>query len=294
MTKIKEKKEIPLYFDLLFKKIFADKHKLNPSRTLIKRTLNIEPKEIEVLNNELICRPYKDKKNEVDLIFEIDDGIKINYEINTEVDQSIINRNVRFLCLNISKDLKPEEKYKDIKSQKQINFDLKGHHNEPIEVYSLIDEKSGKILTDMLQIVRYDVPYFKELCYTTDINKLDGLSRLIGLFGANNIREVEYICKGDEELEEIMKQYKKYNDLEDVIGAYDWELHQSELARVAREQAVEAAIEETTEKVTKEVTKEVTEQSKIEIAKNMLKKGSTIEFISEVTGLDIDTIMGLQ
>lgn len=62
MTKIKEKKEIPLYFDLLFKKIFADKHNLNPSRTLIKRTLNIEPKEIEVLNNELICRPYKDKK----------------------------------------------------------------------------------------------------------------------------------------------------------------------------------------------------------------------------------------
>lgn len=278
MVKTKEKKDVPFAFDLMFKKIFSDEYNLNPSRTLIKRTTNMNPKVINVLNNELIGRPYKDKKNEIDLMFEIDDGTKINYEINTEVDQSIINRNVRFLCLNISKDLKPGQKYSDIKSQKQINFDLKGHHDEPIEVYSLIDEKSGKVLTDMLQIIRFDVPYFKKLCYTTDIDKLDGLSRLIGLFGAENLEEVEYICRGDEELEEIMNQYKKYNDLEDVIGAYDYELHQRELARVAREQAIE----------------ENTKQRNIEIAKNMLKKGSTIEFISEVTGLDIETIKGLQ
>ena len=276
------KKEIPFAFDLLFKKIFGDENNINPFRTLIKRTLNINPKVIEILNVELINRPYKDQKNAVDLIVQIDEGIKINIEINTSVDQSLINRNVRLLCLNMSKDLEPGATYREIKSQKQLNFDLKGNHPTPIESYSLMGKNTHTILTDTIEIIRYDVPYFKKLCYTNDINKLDGLSRLIGLFGAETKEEVEYICRGDEELEEIQKQYEKYTNEEDVIGSYDYELHQRELARVEREQAVAEAIEETTK------------QRNIEIAKNMLNLGLDIETISKATGLDIETIKGLQ
>ena len=123
-------------------------------------------------------------------------------------------------------------------------------------------------------------------CYTNDVNNLDGLSRLLALFGARTKREVEYICKGDKEMEEIQKQYEKYTNDEDVIGAYDYEFHQKEIARIEKDMAVKEAIEETTEKVT--------EQSKIEIAKNMLNLGLDIETISKATGLDIETIKELQ
>jgi len=36
------------------------------------------------------------------------------------------------------------------------------------------------------------------------------------------------------------------------------------------------------------------EAAKINIARNLLAKGSTPEFVSEITGLDMDTIEGLR
>ena len=59
MTEIKEKKYITLKLDLLFKKVFGDKEDLVPIKYLLKTVLNIEPMSIEILNTELIGRPYK-------------------------------------------------------------------------------------------------------------------------------------------------------------------------------------------------------------------------------------------
>ncbi len=293
LKKTKAKIQIPVYFDLLFKKIFGNVNNTKPLRILLKRMLSIEPKEITILNSELINRPYKDKKTACDLIVELEDGTKINFEINTQVNQDIINRNTRLLCLNISKDLNPGEEYREIKSQIQINLDLKGNHIKSKEEYKIIEIETGKILTDAMTIIRYDIPYFKELCYTNSVNELDGLSRLLGLLGANNEEEVDYITKGDEELEEIGKQYKKYVNEEDVIGAYDYELHQRELARIEKEEAVAEALEtaiKQSEIEKEEAVEAATKQNKIEIARNMLKKNFDNNLISQITGLTVKEV----
>ena len=59
------KKLIPLKFDLVFKKVFGDESDLQPIRCLLKRILNIDPKEINILNSEIIGKPYKDKNGKV-------------------------------------------------------------------------------------------------------------------------------------------------------------------------------------------------------------------------------------
>ena len=57
----KKKRFISLKFDLLFKKVFGSEEDLIPIKRLIKEVLDIVPKDIKILNSELIGRPYKDK-----------------------------------------------------------------------------------------------------------------------------------------------------------------------------------------------------------------------------------------
>jgi len=285
MTEIKEKKYITLKLDLLFKKVFGDKEDLVPIKYLLKTVLNIEPMSIEILNTELIGRPYKDKRVHVDLIVELEDKTKIGIEINTDVNQEIINRNIYYICKNMSKDLIPNEKYKELNKHIQINMDFKGKHKKPILKYSLIEEETREKLTDVIEIIRIDIPYYVRECYNKDISKLDKLTKLLGLFGIEDKELAETLCKGDKSMEKIMKRIEKYNDDEDVIGAYDFDEKMEFIAasreREARKNGIEEGIEQGSE------------QKQIDIAKNMLNRNTDIEFISEVTGLTIEQIQNL-
>lgn len=273
---------ITLKFDLLFKKVFGSEENLRPIRYLIKNILNIEPKEIKILNSELIGRPYKDKKVQVDLIVELEDGTKVSVEINTNVSKKYINRNVYYMCRNMSKDLKEGIDYDKLNKHIQINLDFKGKHKKPIMRYELIEKETLEILTDIIEIVRIDIPYYKNKCYNEDKSKLDRLTRLLGLFDIKEKELAREICKGDKDMEEIMKRVEKYNEDEDVIGAYNYEEKMRFIAQLEKEEGLEEGIEQG--------IKQGIEQNKIEIAKKMLKENTDINFISKITGLSIEKI----
>ena len=276
------KRFIPLKFDLMFKKVFANEEDLIPIRKLLKEVLGIVPKSVKILNSELIGRPYKDKKVEVDLIVELDDGTKVNIEINTYENKSIINRNVYYICRNISKDLSKSNEYDEINRHIQINLDYSVMHKSPIMKYRLYDKEAEEELTDMMEIIKIYIPYFKERCYNEDVDELDSQTKFLGLLGVESSEEAKKLCNGDEDMEEIYDKMKKYNDEMDVMGAYDWEFHQKELKRQEIKDATEAAL------------KEGIEQEKISTAKNLLKKNIDINIISEVTGMTIEEINKLK
>ena len=81
---------VPLGYDLMAKKIFGNKNDIEPIKLLLKLILDLNVKKIEVLNNELIDRPYIDKKNSVDLLVELDDNTVVGIEINTDVSRSVM------------------------------------------------------------------------------------------------------------------------------------------------------------------------------------------------------------
>ena len=222
---------ITLKFDLMFKKVFGDKNHKRPIRYLLKEILNINPKSIEILNSEIIDTPYKDKRVLVDLIVELENKTKIAIEINTHVDDEIIKRNLYYMCKNISKDLKSDNNYQELPRHIQINFDFEGKHKSGIERYTLYDKSIKKELTDVIEIIRIDVPYYNKLCYTIDIEKLDSLTKFIGLFGVKTKEEARVLCEGDKNMEEIYDRLKEYNEDNDLIGVYDYELDRLRLTR---------------------------------------------------------------
>ena len=141
MIDVKQKRIIPLKFDLMFKKVFGNELDQPPLKKLLKYILEIEPKEITILNSEIIGSSYHDKRTSVDLIVEIEDGTKIGIEMNTNVNQHLINRNLFYMFKIISKDMKKGNMYNILNRHIKINIDCEGYHKLPIMKYKIIEEK---------------------------------------------------------------------------------------------------------------------------------------------------------
>ena len=272
-----ETKFIPLKFDLLFKKVFGDEKDLIPIKKLLKEILNIESEKITILNSELIGEPYKDKFIRVDLIVELYDGTKVNVEINTNVSKYIVDRNFYYMCRNISKDLNIGEEYKSMHKHIQINFDFEGYHKKPIMTYEMIERETKERLTDLIKIIRIDVPYYTKMCYTKDAKTLDSITKFIGLFGIEEKNIANKLSEGDKDMEDIVKRIEKYSD-DDVMGAYNYRLFEKEILEEKIDNAKEQGYENGSQNKT------------IEIARNMLKENISSDVISKVTNLSIEEI----
>ena len=256
------------------KKIFADKNDLGPIKILLKQILDIVPKEVTILNNELIDKPYKDRKFEVDLLVETDDGVTIGVEINTDVSSAITDRNLFYMCRVMSRDLNPNEDFKKLNKHIQISFDFKNKQELPIMNYKLINKETLKILSDKMEIIKINVPYFYNRCYNKDATVKE---RFIGLFNEEDMENALKLLRGDKDMEELYNKILE-NSNSEMVGLYNLESHRREVERSVREEAVNEAYN----------------KGIIMIAKNMIKEKADIKFISKVTGLSIEKINELR
>ena len=288
-----EKKIIPLKFDLMFKKIFGDSKDQMPLKKLLDCVLGINPKEITILNPEIVGTSYYNKGTIVDLIVEIEDGTKIGIEMNTNVNKGLINRNLFYMFKIMVQNRKKGSMYKNLEKHIQINFDCEGYHKEPIMRYKLMDEKTKDILTDKIEIIRIDVPYFVEKCYNEDVKELDYKDRFIGLIGIEDREFAKSITKGDVSMEEIMKKVEDFSDDDEIIGAYDAEWHKyqvEEMVKLAREEEHQEKLEKARTEGLAQGIEQGIEQGILNTAKNMKIEGADIDFISKVTGLSKEKI----
>lgn len=281
---------IPLIFDGMFKKVFVENKEY--LKILLERILDIKIMELEILNEELIGDYYDKKKTVLDLVVKITESEIINVEVNTDSKNSIMNRNLVYLCRLISNDLKKEEKYKDLRKHIQINLDKEGRHIRPIEEYELIDKKTNNVLTDRLKIIRIDIDYFMELCYNKERKELTDLEKILGLIGTRDKKQIEDLSKGDEYMEKIVKDQKEYSKDNRMIEVYYKEDEYKRLYDTKEE--VEEAKKEAREQGIQEGIQQGSNETKTEIVLNALKNNLSIEVISSITGLSIDEINTLK
>ena len=168
-----EKKLIPLKFDLVFKRVFGDK--------------NVN----------------------VDLIVTLEDGTHVMVEINTDVNNALIDRNIFYLCRVISNNLKPNIRYNELNKHIQINFDFKGSHKKPIMHYKISSLETREILTDKMEIIRIDVPYYSNKWYNMGKKGLTEVERFIALFDVSDKETAQDISNGDKDMGEILKKIEE-------------------------------------------------------------------------------------
>ena len=285
---------IPLIFDLMFKKVFGNENDKEPIKYLLKIILNINPRDVKILNNEAIEKPYKNKKIAVNLIVELDDGTKIIVEANTEVGKEILDRNLFYMCRMVSSSLRPMMHYNEFKKHIQINFDRDGYHERPIMRYSMMDKETKSLLSDKLEIIRIDVPYFYNKCYNNDVKDLNSFDKFIGLFDMKDKNIAKKLIKGDKNMEDIYDKMEEYSEDNEIIGAYDAEWHRSELERIGMERATREGMEKGIKQGVEQGIEQGRIQEKKDIAKKMLEEKNDINFITKITGLTEKEIMELK
>ena len=311
MVNLTNKNYVPLGFDLMTKKVFGDSNDDKPIKLLLEIILGIKVKKVTILNNELIDKPYKDKKTSVDLLIESDDERVIGIEINTNVSTMLIIRNLFYMFRVASRDLNPNEEYSKLKYHIQVNFDLEGYHEFPIMVYTLRDEVTNTLLTDKFKILRIDVPFFYNVLYNNDIDKLEDfikrfkmieldmkdalrLTKFISLFNERDIIKANELVKGDKDMEHVYDKVIENSD--ELIGAYDKESHDRFIKEAWMEEK-KKEIEEKKKEIEdkkKEIEKNAVEKEKKTMVLNMLNKNIDINIISEITGFSIEEIKNIE
>ena len=289
----------------MFKKVFGNEENKEPLKNLLKCILDIEAKEITILNPEIIGSSYYDKRTIVDLILELENGTKISVEMNTNVNNYLIDRNIFYMFKIMSKNMRKGRLYSEFNKHIQINIDCEGKHIRPIERYKIIEEEKHKVLTDKIEIVRVDLPYYVEKCYNEDASKLDYKDKFIGLIGIEDRVLAKSITKGEKDMEDILDKVEDFSDDEEILGAYDAEWHKIETERVVKLanmeelQSIKDEIQKSKDELEKskdELEKcrnEIIKEGILQTALNMLKENIDIELISKVTGLNIEQIKEL-
>ena len=292
MITAEREKLITPKFDLVFKRVYGSENDNVPMKVFIEEVLNLKPKKITILNSELIGKPYKDKKVFVDLVVELEDNTKVVIEVNTEIDTSLQDRNLFYMCRIMSKDLKPGQHYDEFKRHILVDLDFSGKHIKPVMNYKLYNIETKDIFSEKLEIITVDIPYYSKKCYTNreDVSKLTKLERFFGMFDIEDRSLAFKICKGDEDMEEIYNKINECNLDDEIIGAYDGEWHMKELERLGMIRAQKEGMEKGLQKGLQKGI----ETRNIEIVKNMLKLNLDSKIISEVTGLSIEQINKLK
>ena len=229
----KERPFIPLSYDLVFKRVFADEYDKRPLKTLLNVILNIDisTNDITILNSEMVGKNVNTKKNTVDLIVKLKDGTKVGIEMNRASSDKLVFRNTLYMFRLMGHALNKGARYEDIDEYIQINFDMDGEHSEPIDVYTLCNEKHpDKKLTNKLQIYRINVPYFTKRCYNLREEELAYKDRFIGMIGAKTLKEINKIAGRDNIMEEMSKKVEECNEDEDILYQYNYGEYLADLA----------------------------------------------------------------
>ena len=149
---------------------------------------------------------------------------------------------------------------------------------DDVSYYYLMDKNSRKYIEN-IEIIEFNMDKIMNYWYNLDNKKVNEYKHLIMLdLDKTNLKK---ISKGDDFVEEFEKKVTDLNEQETFKSAMTYEEDQKLIQNTEKRIAYE------------EGTKQGMEQGKLEIAKNMLNLNLSIESISKVTGLDIDTIKGL-
>lgn len=246
---------------------------------IIKSKFNLDLSDYILVDNELNTGNYI-KDYRMDLTLEKDNTIVI-IEINKDYYDFLQVKNYSYLYRVAGKRFNVGEEYSN-KPTKLILFNHFKNPKDPTNKtgnYIFMDPKTKLVINDIESFEIY-LPNFDKTCY--DNNEVDVS---LSLFSADSYDSMRKLTKNPKDLE-VIKELERLAMDERFIYAYDAEIERKMTENSIRSESYEKGIHEG-----KEVGKE---ESKIEIAKNLLKTNLSIEEISQATGLSLDVINNLK
>lgn len=280
----KKIKRYPPKIDIIFQAIFGEVGSENITKDFLEKILKRKIEKISLDKNPILRRELKDDKLGVlDIVTELEGKEKCNIEMQLIDKNNIIERMLYYWSKMYTRQIKAGDDYNKLEKTIVIliaDFNIKGL--EEVEYHStwkIIETNSVKklILTDKFE---FDI---------IELSKING-------------REDEkdqlldwLIFLENPESERVIRKMEENENLKEAVEKLDRISEDEKMQRIIelREKAIrdEHAIyaKGVDDGIEKGITKGA-KQEKLQIAENMLKEGTSIEFIEKVTGLTKEEI----
>lgn len=277
---IKEENKIySLSGDLMFKNLFGTKRNAKFTEDLLEAFFDLGKgtlKGLEITNSVKLDRNTIDlKKFELDVMVKLKNGESINLEMYRKYDKNSEIKSFMYITGKFSEGLERSEDYSLAKKVTQLNFvkENRVHKNKSlIDKYMIInsDKISDSILPELFQIYIINLDVEELICYN-NVNK--DLKNWIDLMRSETTEEILAMKDRSEIIREAVEEMSIFSKKKEVQNYHSKEVlirsqHNSEL-------------------------KETKENTKLEIAKSMLKSGIDIKDIIKIVGLEEDKINDL-
>ena len=288
----KELKLLPIKNDYVFKRVFSYKGNEDVLIDLLEAILKRKINNLTVKNPEVLSEKKEGKKFILDIKAELDDGTMLDIEMQTADEKNIEERSTVYESRMISEQLQTGEKYTQLNKaifigildferyKRNSYYHIARPRFDEIGEEYYVDmgyKEQDEIATKYIEMHYIELPkYFKK--NPTINTKLD---------------EWLWLFSGDEEKMEMVKKKNK-----NVKKAMDT-LERISLDPKEREMYESIQTEEFLQKISEnnfkeEGIREGERQTKMEIAKKMLRKNIETSEIADITGLTEEEIENIR
>ena len=269
--------------DLMFKYILGSSKNIRFTEDLLESFYDLKPgtlKDITISNSVKLDRnTILNKKFEVDIEIKLQNGDYINLECYRLFDENASIKSVMYIASSFSLSLRAGEDYDKTKRHTQINFVKNNTIQDStnlINKFLLINQSNTKdiMIPELLQIFVINLDLKDDMKYN-GIN--ERLVRWLRLLNAESLEEIETIGKEDSLMSEVVEEMRMFSGNKEVQN------YRAQEALIRSQH--KSALKEATSKG-QEFGEEIgKEEAILEIAKNMLRHGDDISYVSTITGL---------
>lgn len=269
--------KIPITNDYIFKKIFAKRGNESILKDFLIGVLEIPIEKIEVQTEVSLEKQLeRNKLGRLDIVAILDDNTIANIEIQVLNPHNFIERSLYYWSGTYYNDLKAGKDYKKVKKTIAINIlNYEIFQEGPFhEIAKLRRDYQNKVLTEKIEIHFIQIPKFVKEERGTK-TKLEQWMQFISQI---NKREVELAMKENEEIKKANEEYEYLTGDEAerrLAFLRDKAIRdENNMIASARQEGIEQG----------------ERKKQIEIARELLKLGMSIEEIQKVTKLTKEEI----
>jgi len=258
--------------DYAFKQIFGEQQNIENTKAFLKTLLDVPEAEYDrltVVSPNLGSILKRGKKGIVDIRLTTKSGKVIHIELQVEKRKNMRNRIIFYLSKNLSDQLRWGDKYEKLHQVISIvicDHDLLEEEDYYHTEYGMKNDKNH-YFTDLQKLIILELPKLPE---TED----SAIWPWLKFLKCKKMEEYKMLAKKYPELEKPVYCARKMSWLDKWR---DIQFHRN-LAKVDERMLHE----------------QIRDDAKADIARKALAKGSTPEFVHEITGLSLDEIAKLQ
>ena len=273
---------IPLVYDREFKSFASIYSKELVDFIISLCKLNIECNNYNLINNEITTFYEDDKLMVTDLVYQLNDKIFLNIELNTSKSKYLMYKNLLYIYKILLSNQNKGKKYKDV-TIIQVNFDLYSFKDmdKVKNVIKVMNKDNLKEYLNTFTIFHLEL----DKAWNNEYNVSEEGIRFLRMLSSRSKRLNKYLAGDNLFLKKVAKFMGDYSNNSNNLLYYD----KKELDDYIKE----SEIEESYNDGLSQGLSQGENKKAISIAKKLLAKGTSVSEVSEITGISKEKIENL-